>query len=371
MQRSNAKYFWRYSPRFNLNLQQLSADDHDIAIIRDLAEPCESYLRAHSLSDLRFDLPGNVIVRQHNNDDNFYSQMVYKYSVICKTLMLPFSLRHSHCHFPKSMHFYLPETWLCTDVDDLRMAIFVKFVNRKSSLARDPIPKPFDYQWSQCYLNSLNPHDTFDHNANVDSSLIKYFPHIPPELDRDDLSNGDLEKYWRQRYRFFALFDSGIHINRETSNLLSYDLSDDEFRQTRPEIIRRDAGTVMSMKSPEGLFSVTPEVLAIHHARRLLRLTPKKESPIALDLFTGVGGNCIQLALAGFKGVVPVVRLSVFCLSSSDFSLLSLTYPSPYSIFQLSAYGIFILLLSLRAYRICFPLVLFVEKTVKVNRAMV
>lgn len=55
------------------------------------------------------------------------------------------------CHFPKSMHFYLPETWLCTDVDDLRTAIFgkfplstqfvlptaVKFVNRKSSLARD------------------------------------------------------------------------------------------------------------------------------------------------------------------------------------------------------------------------------------------
>ncbi|VUZ53731.1 unnamed protein product [Hymenolepis diminuta] len=239
LQRSNAKYFWRNSPRFNLNLQHLSVDDHDIAVIRDLAEPCESYLRAHSLSDLRFDLPGNVIVRRHNNDDNFYSQMLYKYSVICKALTLPFSLRHSHCHFPKSMHFYLPETWLCTDVDDLRTAIF----------------------------ESLNPHETFDLNAKIDNFLVKYFPHIPPELEKEDLTNGDLEKYWKQRYRFFTLFDKGIHINRE------------------------------------GLFSVTPEVLAIHHARRLLRLTPKRESLVALDLFTGVGGNCIQLALAGFKVV--------------------------------------------------------------------
>lgn len=37
----------------------------------------------------------------------------------------------------------------------------------------------------------------------------------------------------------------------EASNFLSYDLSDDGFRQTGPEIIRRDAGAVMSMKSPD------------------------------------------------------------------------------------------------------------------------
>ncbi|VDN97202.1 unnamed protein product [Rodentolepis nana] len=215
------------------------ATDHDIAIIRDLAEPCELYLRAHSLPDLRLDLPGSSVARQHTNDDSSYSQMVYKYSVICNLLQLPFSFRHSHCHFPKSMHFYLPTTWQCTDIDDLKMAIF----------------------------DSLNSHNYFDHFTNFNGDRILCFSYIPPELIGHDLSSMDLEKYWRQRYRFFRLFDEGIHIDRE------------------------------------GLFSVTPEVLAIHHARRLLRLTPEKKSPVALDLFTGVGGSCIQLALAGFKVV--------------------------------------------------------------------
>nr|CDS27379.2 trimethylguanosine synthase [Hymenolepis microstoma] len=220
-------------------LKHFHATAYDIAIIRDLAEPCESYLRAHSLPDLRLGLPETSIARQYNNDDNSYSQMVYKYSVICKLLKIPFSLRHSHCHFPKCMRFYLPTTWQCTDIDDLRMAIF----------------------------NSLNSHTYFDYFINIDNARMKCFPYIPPELIGHDLRNVDLEKYWRQRYRLFSLFDEGIHIDRE------------------------------------GLFSVTPEVLAIHHARRLLRLTPEKESPVALDLFTGVGGNCIQLALAGFKVV--------------------------------------------------------------------
>ncbi len=53
----------------------------------------------------------------------------------------------------------------------------------------------------------------------------------------------------------------------------------------------------------EGLFSVTPEVIAAHHAKKLSRLLEGPPSAhTILDLFTGVGGNCIQLALAGFNG---------------------------------------------------------------------
>ncbi|VAH11579.1 unnamed protein product [Triticum turgidum subsp. durum] len=59
--------------------------------------------------------------------------------------------------------------------------------------------------------------------------------------------------YWNQRYSLFSLFDSGIKMDEE------------------------------------GWFSVTPELIAKHHASRV-------GAGILIDCFAGVGGNTIQFA---------------------------------------------------------------------------
>lgn len=94
----------------------------------------------------------------------------------------------------------------------------------------------------------------------------------------EDLPNGDCgdgicnpypthvvpNKYWAQRKRYFVKFDEGICLD------------------------------------PEGWFSVTPEIIAHHIARRMIRsslVDPKKPNPlIVLDAFVGMGGNAIALA---------------------------------------------------------------------------
>jgi trimethylguanosine synthase len=67
-----------------------------------------------------------------------------------------------------------------------------------------------------------------------------------------NISN-DIAKYWAQRYSLFSLFDSGIKMDEE------------------------------------GWFSVTPELIAKHHASRV-------GAGIVIDCFTGVGGNAIHFA---------------------------------------------------------------------------
>ncbi|XP_039009746.1 trimethylguanosine synthase-like isoform X1 [Hibiscus syriacus] len=62
-----------------------------------------------------------------------------------------------------------------------------------------------------------------------------------------------ISKYWCQRYLLFSRFDEGIKMDEE------------------------------------GWFSVTPELIARHHASRC-------GSGIVVDSFTGVGGNAIQLS---------------------------------------------------------------------------
>ncbi|ETV95739.1 hypothetical protein, variant [Aphanomyces invadans] len=62
-----------------------------------------------------------------------------------------------------------------------------------------------------------------------------------------------LQKYWAQRYALFSKFDDGIEMDHE------------------------------------GWFSVTPEVIAAHHATRIA-------CDVVVDAFTGCGGNAIQLA---------------------------------------------------------------------------
>ncbi|KAF0921409.1 hypothetical protein E2562_006976 [Oryza meyeriana var. granulata] len=67
-----------------------------------------------------------------------------------------------------------------------------------------------------------------------------------------NISN-DIAKYWTQRYSLFSLFDSGIKMDEE------------------------------------GWFSVTPELIAKHHASRV-------GVGVVIDCFTGVGGNAIHFA---------------------------------------------------------------------------
>uniref|UniRef100_A0A0E0KEQ4 Trimethylguanosine synthase n=1 Tax=Oryza punctata TaxID=4537 RepID=A0A0E0KEQ4_ORYPU len=67
-----------------------------------------------------------------------------------------------------------------------------------------------------------------------------------------NISN-DIAKYWTQRYSLFSLFDSGIKMDEE------------------------------------GWFSVTPELIAKHHASRV-------GAGVVIDCFTGVGGNAIHFA---------------------------------------------------------------------------
>lgn len=66
-------------------------------------------------------------------------------------------------------------------------------------------------------------------------------------------SSADISKYWWQRYLLFSKYDDGIKMDEE------------------------------------GWFSVTPEIIARHHASRC-------GSGIIVDCFTGVGGNAIQFA---------------------------------------------------------------------------
>ncbi|KAI3947713.1 hypothetical protein MKX01_034378 [Papaver californicum] len=75
-----------------------------------------------------------------------------------------------------------------------------------------------------------------------------------PQLEGEsEACPADMMKYWCQRYSLFSRFDDGIKMDRE------------------------------------GWFSVTPELLARHHALRC-------GNGIIVDCFAGVGGNAIQLA---------------------------------------------------------------------------
>lgn len=70
----------------------------------------------------------------------------------------------------------------------------------------------------------------------------------------------NVDKYWAQRYRLFLRFDDGIQLDGD------------------------------------GWFSVTPERIAAHIAKRFVQ---SGHFTHVLDLFSGFGGNAIQFALAG------------------------------------------------------------------------
>lgn len=74
-------------------------------------------------------------------------------------------------------------------------------------------------------------------------------------------------KYWYKRFSLFSKFDQGIQLDEES------------------------------------WFSVTPEAVAKHHASRF------KKFNLVVDGFCGVGGNTIQFAAAGLKGMLLTVSL--------------------------------------------------------------
>ena len=74
--------------------------------------------------------------------------------------------------------------------------------------------------------------------------------------------NPELEKFWFQRRALFSRYDDGVRLDAES------------------------------------WYSVTPELIAIHVALRLLR---PPFCGVCVDAFCGVGGNAIQLALSGAR----------------------------------------------------------------------
>ncbi|VDM01923.1 unnamed protein product [Schistocephalus solidus] len=69
----------------------------------------------------------------------------------------------------------------------------------------------------------------------------------------------------------------------------------------------------------EGLFSVTPEVIAAHQAQRMaLLLNSPSQPPTIVDLFAGVGGNSIQFALMGFKVIAVDINPEMLRLVSAN-----------------------------------------------------
>ncbi|KAI8869656.1 S-adenosyl-L-methionine-dependent methyltransferase [Ramicandelaber brevisporus] len=70
-----------------------------------------------------------------------------------------------------------------------------------------------------------------------------------------------IAKYWHQRYTLFSRYDEGIRLDEES------------------------------------WYSVTPEPIAEHIARRI---SSKEYEFLVVDAFCGAGGNAIQFALAGF-----------------------------------------------------------------------
>lgn len=104
--------------------------------------------------------------------------------------------------------------------------------------------------------------------------LILDKKNIPEEFHND----AELLKYWLQRYRLFSKFDEGIVLDRGRRIVLNYfnRLLFDSFQI-------------------EGWFSVTPEKIARHIAKRC-------RCDVIVDAFCGVGGNTIQFAFTCERG---------------------------------------------------------------------
>ncbi|XP_017217663.1 uncharacterized protein LOC108195209 isoform X2 [Daucus carota subsp. sativus] len=94
-----------------------------------------------------------------------------------------------------------------------------------------------------------------------------------------------VRKYWVQRYNLFSRFDEGIELDEE------------------------------------GWYSVTPESIAVRHAKRV-------EDGLVVDCFTGCGGNAIQFA-AIFTEVGAICHVSLSRVYEGDVVFLSPPWGGP------------------------------------------
>ena len=121
---------------------------------------------------------------------------------------------------------------------------------------------------------AANPEDRTDEFADVDSSAANTDSSRREAKARrwakcvaEDAPNPHAgvvdDKYWIQRYHYFSAFDDGVLLDAE------------------------------------GWYSVTPERVAQHIARRIALCNGVSSRPLVVDAFVGCGGNAIQLALEG------------------------------------------------------------------------
>lgn len=98
---------------------------------------------------------------------------------------------------------------------------------------------------------------------------------LPSEIANDK----QLQKYWHKRFSLFSLYDSGIKLDK--GRYVSHFF---------PMFINKINYLT------ESWFSVTPEKVAVHTAKRC-------KCDIIIDGFCGAGGNSIQFAMTCEKGI--------------------------------------------------------------------
>ncbi|OQR91266.1 trimethylguanosine synthase [Achlya hypogyna] len=138
-----------------------------------------------------------------------------------------------------------------------RQAKHVKFddIGNETLVELQPIvlkKRPRDEEDSE---DEVEADDVVDAAATTESETTETetVRESPAALAMEATMDPSLAKYWAQRYALFTKFDDGIRLDHE------------------------------------GWFSVTPEVISEHHARRIA-------CDVVVDAFTGCGGNAIQLA---------------------------------------------------------------------------
>ncbi|KAK8809841.1 hypothetical protein WA158_000784 [Blastocystis sp. Blastoise] len=134
--------------------------------------------------------------------------------------------------------------------DSLENGYIVEYIGYKGLyiLQRNqikPLRQSLDY-----YILSSNTQEKKEISSNESKQMN-------PLITKSNIPK-HLQKYWKQRYRYFSLFDKGIQTDEE------------------------------------GIYSVTPEAIAILIAQKV-------SCPTVIDCFAGIGGNSIQLARTCFK----------------------------------------------------------------------
>ncbi|KAL5110020.1 Trimethylguanosine synthase [Taenia crassiceps] len=238
--------------------QDQSTTDLDALFLNALENDKGSQWLTHSLTDIckAASLP---LIPHGGYDDSPTSEVPCIFAAICRVLGYGFCPNQPWSQLPRILYFRLPDSWNKASPRSVKCAIQSSLSSGRRCIFRY---KPPSAASSRKYVNQKPP---------------------PEHLYEDGETASSLKKYWAQRYRLFSRFDSDIQFDRE------------------------------------GLFSVTPEVIAVHHARRLANiLGGPPSSHTVLDLFTGIGGNCIQLAVVGFNVVTVDISESMLQMAKAN-----------------------------------------------------